>query len=216
MSKLDLSKVKCVITDFDCTLYSGGANDKTEEYYLKYLKERGYVAKNRKSLGKILDKKPPFHNLQCVVLFLKENGYSVQDFLDYMGEHPYNFLSNEMQIVDVNVLKNLTEYYPVYLLSDSSEGYIDHYLNLFGYDKSMFVDCLSNDYLAEDMSKRHIMKKIVAVNNLKPEEVLMVGDSMQFDIVPAEDAGIQSFWVHNTKDTEYIFNELINAKKVKI
>ena len=216
MNEVNFSKIKCVITDFDCTLYSNAAFDKTEQYYLEYFKLKGYLPQNRKSLGKILAKKPVYHNLQCVVEYLKKKGYSVQDFFDYMGEHPYNFLTNDIQSVNPKIIESLSKLYPLYLLSDSAPGYIDHYLKIFEIEKTNFVKCVSNDYKTDDLTKVPLMKEILETSGLKSEEVLMVGDSLRCDIETAKSLNMQTFWVKNVEDTEYIFNELINFKNNKI
>ncbi len=212
MTKLNLEKIKCVITDFDRTLYSGARNDETEGYYLDYLKSRGILPKSRKTLGKILEKRPVYHNLQCVVEFMKNKGLPLDDFFEYMGQVPYDFVVPGMEIVDGKIIEKLSKKYKLYLLSDSSVGYIDYYLDLFKYKKNWFFECISNTYEHEDMSKKFYMAQIIKSTGLEPDEILMVGDSERFDIETAQSLNMQTFLVKDVHDTEYIFNELIDLK----
>lgn len=213
MKKLDLSKIKCVITDFDGTLYSDGNwGSDFDMYILNALKDLGFLPKNRKSLASVYKYMPEFHEIQTSLKFIQDKGGNPDVLIEYMDKHIYNFLLPETRIIDVNILKELSKHYKLYLLSDSNSEYISHYMKKFKMKKSWFVDCVSNEFKTPSMSKQVYMEKFMKDQGLSLDEVIMVGDSKRFDIAPAKLAGIQHFWVKDVNDTARLFNELISLK----
>ena len=212
----DLSKVKVVITDFDLTLYSYGNWDNSDEYYFKYLKENNLVPKTMKSMKEIRVMYPNMHAMKSTFCYLKDNGIDNAGLFKYLTENIYDIITDKTQPIDTEILQRLTEKYPTYLITDSVEKYIDHYLEVFKMQKSWFKKCVSNDYKVKPYSKARFMKKIMIEEGVEPYEVLMVGDSLECDIKPAKRLGFQTFHVQNVEDTEKLFLELAKQKMCNI
>ena len=206
---MDLTKIKCVITDFDKTLYSEADLSRMDDHYMQFLFENNLLNKTEDAAFVLRNKYPGFHLLQCVFKLSRENGISDKVLRDWLNNHVYDIYSENMRIVNAEILNKLCKKLPVYVLSDSVEGHLYHYYNEFGYNKSWFAGNISNEYKTKSMSKTPYMKKIVKKHNLSNDEVLMVGDSLKSDIEAARKAGIQSFHVLSVDDTEKLFKELI-------
>lgn len=210
----DLSKVKIVITDFDLTLYSYGNWVDADAYYFKFLKENKYVPKTMKSMKDIRAMYPNMHAMKCSFAYLRDNGFDSSKFVEYLKTNIYNFLTEKTVAIDSEIMEKLTQAYDTYLITDSVEEYIDHYMKVFKINKNWFKGCVSNDYKIKPYTKTRFMKKIMIDEGVAPEEVLMVGDSLECDIKPAKRLGFQTVHVTNVAETERLFLELASRKNV--
>ena len=114
---------------------------------------------------------------------------------------------SDEQIKVVEEILNEQLHKPVVVKSDDDEG--------FKFNPKWFAACVSNDFKSEDMAKSNFMKKIIKDTGLKPQEILMVGDSEDHDIAPAAKLKMQTFHVKDIHDTEEIFEKLIKLKEAK-
>lgn len=209
---MELNKIKCIIVDFDKTLYSNANLSGVNDYYAQFLFEYNLIEKTPDAVGNILKQYPNWHMEQCVYFIARQNGIKDAEIRNWFNNHVYNILCDGIKIVSPDILKKLCESYPVFILSDSAEAHLEHYMRMFDYDKSWFAGIISNDFKLKSMSKCGFMEKIVKKCNLNKDEVLMVGDSLRSDIKVANEAGIESFQVFTVSDTEKLFNELIEIK----
>ena len=207
---MELDKIKCVIFDFDCTLYSNGDWSKEDEYFAKFLEENNIYDISMEELYK---KYPYFHKMQASLAYAREKGLDDSLFFDYVDKNIYDITESELEIINPQLLYNLANFYDLYLLSDSNESYLDYYFKLFNIDKSVFKECISNEYKREDMSKAPYMLKILSYGKYNSDEILMVGDSFEFDIIPARKVGIKSYLVGHVSETENLIKNLIDIAK---
>lgn len=209
---MDIRKIKCVITDFDKTLYSDANLAGANWFYAKFLFDRNLLEETEETIKNLLKQNPSFHMCQIIYKIARENGISDKETTKWFNDNVYDLTSENIRIVKPEILRELCEKYPVYVLSDSNQAHLNHYYKLFKYDKKWFAASLSNDFKSKNMSKTKYMKKIMKKHALNSDEVLMVGDSMRSDIKAAVDAGIEYYHVLDVKDTEKIFSELINCR----
>ncbi len=206
---MNLNKIKCVIIDFDKTLYSDADLTRQDEHYIEYFYDKKLIKKTKNSIKKLIEENKPYHMVQCIFKLSRESNISDDEIYEWLNNHIYNFISPDMKIVKPDILKQICSKLPVYLLSDSCPAYLQHYFDLFGYKKEWFKGCISNDFKSENMSKTCDMLKIVKLEKLKKNEVLMIGDSLKSDIIAANNAGIESFQVRDVDDTEFILKNLL-------
>ncbi len=208
---LDLRKIKCVIIDFDCTMYSGANWDTCDDLTFAYLTENKIYTKSRQEF--INENRFPekYHFTQCVYAYLKKRNLDISKFDDYINSHIYDFLCETTRQIDAKLVEALCDKYPVYLLSDSSKNYILHYLEIFKINRHWFKDIICNDYRSYDMSKAPYMANIVIDGGYNPNEVIMIGDSYYHDIVPAKKIGLQQANVLDVKQTEMVIRNLLSV-----
>ena len=211
---MDLTKIKCIITDFDKTLYSNANWNDSKNYYIQCLIEKKLIENNEDKINELVKKYPNLHTVQLIYHVAREHGILDKEIQDWFSNHIYDFTCEGMKILDAKLMKKLCKKFPVYILSDSCEAYINRYLKLFKFNKKWFAGCLSNDYKSENMSKIGLMRKVVEENDLQLDEVIMIGDGIRSDIIPAQKLGIQYFNVEDVRQTEEIFKELIKTKEV--
>ena len=209
---MDLNKIKCVIVDFDKTLYSDADMSRVNTEYAEFLFEKKLVDRTETAIDDVLKKYPQWHMFQCCFYIARQNGISDDETKQWFAEHIYDITRKGFKKVDARLMKKLCQKFPVYILSDSINAHLMHYIKMFNYNPEWFAGVVSNDFKLKSMSKCRLMKKIVKKENLKNDEVIMIGDSLRSDIKAANEAGIESCLVKDVKDTEKIFKKLLKNK----
>jgi len=92
----------------------------------------------------------------------------------------------------VEVLRELKKYYPLVLVSNFY-GNIAVVLKEFGFD-GFFQTVIESAVVGVRKPDPQIFILGVEALGLKPKEVVVVGDSMDKDIIPAKKAGCQTVW----------------------
>lgn len=207
---MELNNIKCVIFDFDCTLYSNGDESREDEYFAKFFNENNI---KYSSMEDVYKKYPSFHKMQATLAYARDMNFDDNLFFDYVDKNIFDVTSPNIQVINQELVYELAKYYDLYVLSDSNESYLDYYYKLFNIDKSVFKRSISNEYRREDMSKAPYMREILAFGKYKADEILMVGDSYEFDIIPANRVGIKSQMVNHVSDTEKLILDLIKLAK---
>ena len=117
--------------------------------------------------------------------------------------------------INPKVIKELSKHYPIYIVSDSSQIYLEFYLKEAKIDKSWFAGIYSNTYDDETYSKIPVMKRVLTETGLKPNEIIMIGDSENSDIKPAKLLGFQTKHIKSVFETTDILQEITNLKSSK-
>lgn len=212
---MNLKKIKCVILDFDNTMYSDGDWSHEDECFGKFLVEKNLLSEYgdwQARIDFLREKYPQYHLLQFMFAFLHDNGIDDGEFRKYNDENVCEIRGENTVFINPKVISNLAKYYKVYIISDSSVPYLEFYLNHAKIDKRKFQAILSNEYNDEGYTKIPMMKKVLKETGLKPNEIIMVGDSEKSDIAPAKLVGFQTFLVNHVSETEKILQDLINLK----
>lgn len=215
---MNYKKIKCVVLDFDNTLYSYGNWEDEHVLYAKFLEQENILPEIKDGEEKLKYMRtfyPNFHLIQTMYAYLHDNNIDDKAFRDFNEENIADILTDEIVFINPKVIEKLAQNYKVYIISDSQMSYLNYYLKYAGVDLSNFSGILSNGYDDEDYTKIPMMKKVLKETGLKPEEVVMVGDNPKTDIAPAKLVGFQTHLVEYVSDTEKFLNKLINLKSSK-
>lgn len=215
---MNLKKIKCVIVDFDSTLYSNGDWSKEPELFGSFLEENnllpeisGWEAK----LEYLQKQYPSFHIIKFIFAYLHDNGIDDSGFRKFNDEHICEIRGKDTVFINPKIIKEVSKYYPIYIVSDSAVPYIEFYLDYAKIDKKAFSGIYDNKYDDETYSKISVMKRVLDETGFKPNEVIMIGDSENSDIKPAKLLGFQSKHIKTVFETEEILQELVNLKSSK-
>lgn len=215
---MNLKKIKCVVLDFDGTMYSGGDWSNEPILFGDFLVKKNllpeYPTRDEK-LEYLKNKYPNYHVIQQMFAFLHDNGIDDSEFRQYNEENICEIRSEDIVFINPELISGLAKSYSLYMISDSAIPYLEFYLEHAGLDKREFKEILSNEYKDEGLTKIPMMKKVLAKTGLKPDEVLMIGDSEKSDIIPAKLVGFQTCHVMHVSETEKILKKLIRAKNSK-
>ena len=212
---MNLKKIKCVIVDFDATLYSNGDWSREPEFFGKYLVDRNILPEIpgwEEKLDFLLEKYPTFHIIKSIFAYLHDNGIDDLDFRKFNNEHICEIRGKDTVFIKPKIIAEIAKHYPIYIVSDSSVPYIEKYLKFAKIDKKLFSGIYENEYNDETYSKISIMKRVLNESGVKPNEVVMIGDSEMSDIQPGKLLGFQTKLVKSVYDTEEILQNLVNLK----
>lgn len=186
-----------VIFDFDDTLY-------------KYLNWKGYneflIENIRKFFVDLSDeqfnyllKKYKIINSDRVVentakLLLDMHG-STKELVNFLKTIKFPCNWQEGKILNQNLLKELSKRYKLIIVSNSSKENIKFVSKNMGINLKYFAKILSNQFNKEDLTKSSVFKQIIKSENLPPCKILMVGDSIKHDLLPAKKLGIKTLLI---------------------
>ena len=215
---MNLKKVKCVIVDFDATLYSNGDWSKEPAFFGKYLVDRNLLPELPDAESKLeflRNKYPGYHIIKFIFAYLHDNGIDDSDFRKFNNEHICEIRGEDTVFIRPEIILETSKCYPIYIVSDSAVPYLEFYLKHAGIDKNLFSGIYDNTYDDETYSKIPIMKRVLEESGVKPNEIIMIGDSLKSDIQPAKLLGFQTLHVKTVQETEKILQDLVNVKASK-
>ena len=184
-----MQKTKVVVFDFDNTLYTGidwtkewaqfcenglkfVFRDWDEERFNKMIKEENLT--NYTSDG--------------IISVIKKYGKDVQDWITYRTINDCEMDLSCVVSIDNNTIYDFAKKYKLYIVSNSTNKDIQKMAFLFDIDLSPFKEIIINDY-KHGAGKKYYYEQIIKKENIKPEELFVIGDSENNDILPAIEIG---------------------------
>ena len=189
--------IKAIVFDFDNTLY-------------KYLDWEGYneffVCSIRKLFPELTDNQFDYYikkykirtsdrTTEITAELLLDLGKDTKGFVQVLKGIKYPCNWSKGQIFPQSLLRELSKNFKLYIVSNSAEDNIKFVSKNMGINLKYFSGILSNKFQKEDLSKLFRLKEIVKDNNLLPSEVLMVGDSVKYDLTPAKKLGLKTLFI---------------------
>jgi FMN phosphatase YigB (HAD superfamily) len=206
--------IKLILFDVDNTLVFGNnANKFYNQYYLA-------LQKLVSSKMKISEKKA-----RHIINMHIKNGFRSETILTKWGIDMallYNALlkinpSDYLKPVPfiTNLLEDLKDKRMILgILTDSPIFITNHILRAVGIEKKVFDFCIGWER-GRKMPKAgsvRIFCDICKKYNLKPKEIIMIGDSLESDITPAKKVGLNTIFISNHKN----YSEVLTISSIKI
>lgn len=197
------NKIKCVIFNFDDTLYYG-INwafwyRMVGEWFDKHFENlsfeekktllKKYGVRYRKQNFKLSD------NVLCKLLIETEG--SAKPWLEYRDKLEMHTEEKKGKAISKKELKRFAKLGKLYIVSNSRLANIKQTAEYYNIDLSLFEKIYVNDYDTKNTSKDKYFKEIMYENNLQPENVLVIGSSKQQDILPAKRLKMQYYRCKN-------------------
>ena len=203
------------IFDFDGLFYSG-------EHVFDSVKD--WFTKNRRAMfpnisdadyEKIISENPEFLQMEggsdiSRYMYMFKEKYphldiSVDAYVNLQNEEIETINLEDAHLVDTAFLKEATKKVPSYVVSNSSQKHLYHYMDKIGIDPTWFKKLISNHFEEFDQSKKHYYADIIAEQNAKPEDIHVFGDSYKSDLVPAIELGANA---HHVTDSHKLKEEI--------
>lgn len=194
---------KVIIFDYDGTLYNGDVLKGWGKYVKDFLSN--YIGEKE---AEDFIKRHGFESFN--VCGQKIAGALVQDFgtakalYEQQDKHNYVLKSSDLKYVDSNIIKNLKKYAKIYIVSNSPVSHVVNNSKNNNFDISFADGIYANQFNPKDVSKNDIYVEILNKEKAKPENVFVVGDSVENDIVPAKKLGFNTLLVKTIKDIETV------------
>ncbi len=174
------NNIKVVIFDFDDTLYSGVDWTPWNEFCVKAL---NYFFKNE-NFNDIKDLSDEY-----IVKKLIENKKNVNVWLDYREHNECPVDLSNCKVTSNSTLSKFAEKYKIYIVSNSTLKEINETSKQLNIDLSLFSGIYINKFENGQTSKKFIYQEIIQKENIKPEELFVIGNSEKNDISPAIEIG---------------------------
>ena len=190
--------MKVIIFDFDGTLHTGepwsnwysymldtlhyALPKYTEEQIMAFLKKYDLTLDSMTSL--IAD------------ALIAEFG-TAQGMVDFQSKNIYRLDYQKLEIINPKFLKNLSKKYNLYIVSNSPVASITRHFGHWEIDPKWFKDIFFNQFENKNPTKGVFYRKIMEREGVEPAEILVIGDNVRDDLVPAEKLGMRTF--HTTK-----------------
>lgn len=215
-----MGKKKVVILDFDGTIYSSDhVFDKIDNFIVRHRRE--FLPNiTDEDYAKIVKDYPEWKKtfaateiVEYLYLFKKkypEMQISIKDFYDWQDAHPDPLVLDDVKIANQKFLKELCEEFPTYIVSNSPLNHIEHYMKKLNIEPEWFKKIYSNHFIARDRSKKHYYEEIMKKEECKPKDVYVFGDSVQNDLEPAKELGINVCFVSKANRLK---NEILKVLK---
>lgn len=190
---------KVIIFDFDNTLYNGNVWDDWDNYMTKFLDKYCTSQKAKNDfLNKYVDSEYLDDRCVCEGL-IKECGTS-QPLIDYLIGTPYEYNGENIAFIDNEYLKQLSKKHHLYIVSNTPSNTIRIALKKYGVDSKWFKDIFFNAKTTLQASKKDWYEKIMKLEDVNGNDVIVVGDSYYSDIEPAKQLGAKYLQVSSIKD----------------
>lgn len=208
---MKLNKIKCVVLDFDNTMYSYGEWANEDILTERFLHEQNLLPGIENKVEYLSKLYPQYHIIQFVFAYLHDNNIDDSAFRKFNNENISEIRKPETVFIKPEIIKEISKKYKLFMISDSFKSYLLYYLDYAKINKDWFDDILQNQYDDEGYTKIPMMKTVLEQTGLKPEEIVMVGDSEKSDILPAKIVGFQTYHVKDVFDTEKFLNRLLEV-----
>lgn len=198
--------IKTIIFDFDDTLYFGDVWQDLPQFWLSAFET---LFKSKEKAQKVFDKYKIDSTVShaYVVQCLQKEHVSNSKLKKYLGDNIYFHAGGCLKVktIDNDVLKNLAEKCNLYIVSISSEKYLDYYTRLYRINQKHFKKMCSVDIFARDKTKTPLYKRILKEEKVLPEEVLVIGNNARTDLEPAQKLGMKTFLFERSFEKLYDF-----------
>ena len=138
---------------------------------------------------------------------------SVDAFNEWQENSDYEIVLTGAHLVSARFIEWICSLYPVYIVSNSANSHLSRYLKTLGMDKDWFRGVISNKFIKEDKTKKHIYKDIMEKENVAACDVYVFGDSERSDLAPAKALNMNTFLVKDAYDLEEITISATDSKK---
>lgn len=204
--RLTLKNIKCIVWDIDGTLYRN--NDISQIIYDSYI---SYLASHLKisfnSAKKIMEKSfPILGNWGSVVSFYTKQS---EKKILHTVEKQYNksdFLSKDIELIQLFSYLRSKNIKNVFLTS-STRNQAESVLQRLGISNSVHEEIFAIEDVKQMKPHFSAFIKVMEYTNLDASQHLMVGDSLESDIIPAKKIGMKTCYVYpNTDSTSADFS----------
>ena len=126
-------------------------------------------------------------------------------------------IKDKLELLPNEFFQKLSKSHNLYVASMSQLNYLLHYFDLYEIDKTCFKEILCMD-LINHKSKEELFKIVMQKEKCQPQEMLMIGDNLFHDVLPAQKMGMQALHFQGSFSQIYDFlseNHICNCQEFK-
>ena len=185
--------IKVVVFDFDGTLYKDIDWTGFSEFFIDSIREM-FPQLTKNQFEDMLAR----HNvssesvMEDIARVFKLEKNSTKQFVDFLDTIKFEGNFTKAKAFPKRLLEDLSQNYRLFILSNSSGPNIQFVSQKINLNLTPFEKILSNRFEVDDLSKTKKLKELLIELNISPNQVLMVGDSIENDLNPARNLGMQT------------------------
>ncbi|MBP3431615.1 MAG: HAD family hydrolase [Clostridia bacterium] len=182
--------IKAIIFDFDDTMYVGDV----WEGYIEFEKMLAIKAIGDEGKYNEIVKRNNFthaKSLKCIADLFRKEKLNLRKLRRTYNQNIFVHSSKDVKTLPTAFFEKLRGKFDIYFATMSQKNYIKHYTKLYGFNLKLFKG-VEYFNIVKDTSKEDSYMRILKKSKLKPEEILMIGNSYDDDIVPAQNMGLQT------------------------
>lgn len=210
---------KVLFLDMDGTLYpveqssflESEIHNQIRERTIKYIcKKLGFDFKKAEEIFEMLmEEYPKYYSVGLKKLY----GLERREYLDYVWNMDASKLIRPQTDLR-KLLKELSSFYEIYLVSDAPKIWIENVSNFLN-----IKDLLKDKFSGTDLNKKKkegLFKELIDRVDCSPENIFMVGDEEDVDIIPAKKERINTIHVNknNESPAKYKIKNLSELRKI--
>ena len=131
--------------------------------------------------------------LNEILFDMEGNNDSYLIFREFMETSENYIRGDHVSNKELQKFKNLGK---IYIVSNWKEKDLQRAVDYNEFDRSLFDGIISNNISRkENLDKSRIYKKIMKENNLKPNQVFVVGNNFKHDLLSAKKLGMHYYLV---------------------
>ena len=143
---MELEKIKCVILDFDNTMYSYGDWTRGDALTEEFLKEQKILPGVENKLEELKKIYPDLHLYQRVFAYFRDNGLDDGVYRKFNNERIPDIRTKDTVFIKPEIIEKISKKYKLFMISDSFLSYLLYYLELNKIDKDWFDGIYQNNY----------------------------------------------------------------------
>ena len=195
------NKIKCFIFDFDDTLYYGVNWAEWNTMQKDWLRNHFKNCKDKNILNALYivlqNKVGEGKDIINFLITVEGNAQAYIDWRDSISGDMSEFekKGKAVPMLEIKKFRKQCDRLngKMYIVSNSTLKDVRTFAEFYKIDLTLFDDIYINKFKAEDMTKKNIYQKIIENNNFKPDEVMVIGNSYDSDILPAEQLSLHTF-----------------------
>ena len=206
-------ELKCIIFDFDETLYY---NPLAQQSYFNYLKKAllnltNYNEDEITNIIKLFGFDLTGERRVSVSQNCSKIGILQEDWMKYRIENFYPDNFSYIKTVSNSLMRSLLKKYKLFLVSSEYLDNIYIKASQMNIDLSVFQKIYTSDSKKlQIINKQEAYKDILHNEELSPSQVIVIGDRYNVDIKPFEEIGGGGVQVSNTDEVEELIKQLSN------
>lgn len=200
--------IKAIAFDFDDTLYEGIIWNGWETYCKESIMTMlGNISpKEMQGILKKYNKKNEL-NSHDVVEILNGEGIDLEAWNIQQRDFPFERDFSKARAIGNKKLREFARHFSIYCVTNNVPSDFARTADKLGIDVGVFKKIFFNDCLKGDCSKFTRYKEILKLENIKPHELLVIGNDYTVDIVPAKQLGAHTLHIYGPNfDIENIKN----------
>lgn len=210
--KIGGQMIKVIIFDFDGTLHTGEPWSNWHSYMLDTL-HYALPDYDQKDILNFLSKYSlTLDSLTSLIAnaLIQEFG-TAEKMVEFQSHNIYRLDYQNLEIINPKLLEELSKKYHLYIVSNSPVESIKRHFGHWGINAELFKNIYFNQFENKNPTKSVFYQKIMSDEQVAPDEILVIGDNVTDDLVPAKNLGMQTF--HTTKLQDiYDYFEFENNK----